>query len=460
MPRKPSKQAEPDKTPIALRAPLTFSERITQIGTTGLKRVGPYIREEYLQELQGAQGRAKYREMYNHDVVRRALRAIKLPMLAATWRVEGGKGPDAEKAREFLEACMDDMSHTWYEAMSEIITGTAVYGASWFQIIYKRRLGPQQKDGSKRSKHDDGLWGWRKWSPRGQETWDGWKFDEDGDVEALIQTDTRSGSGSHVEIPLDRSLHFTLEGQMNNPEGESLLRAAYQPFYGLKHADIWAGILIERMGGVPVFSVGERDITLFDGSDGMNELRAYLENAATAFRLDEQMGALVPWGIGFDLKTPPIKLEDVIAYIQLCSWRILGSVLAQFLELGQAPKGSFAKSQSDKDFFLMSLEAMLGHTIAETINRYEVPRLFGLNAGSFRLTEFPYFVASDIQAPDLSDIAEPLGKLAQAMLITPGPAMETWLRQVGKLPEEEEEGMEKRVVPDEDKHYTAMDFQP
>ena len=78
-----------------LKQPLTYSEAVTQIGTTGLKRAGPYIREEYLTELQGRRGRAKYREMYSNDVVRRAVRAIKLPMLAASWNVEGAEGLDS-----------------------------------------------------------------------------------------------------------------------------------------------------------------------------------------------------------------------------------------------------------------------------------------------------------------------------------------------------------------------------
>ena len=145
-----------------------------------------------------------------------------------------------------------------------------------------------------------------------------------------------------------------------------------------------------------------------------------------------------PAGLEFDLLAPPIKIDDVIAYISLCAWRILGSVMAQFLELGQAPKGSYGKSQSDKEFFMLGLQGMLSHTIADTINRREIPRLLAMNAGSFRIDEPPQLVPSDLQVPDIVDLATPLKELAQGMILTPGPALETHIRRIGGLPEEDE----------------------
>jgi len=445
---------------IPIRRPLTFSEALTQIGTLGVKRIGQYVREEHLVELQGAKGRAKYREMSVHTVVRRALMAVKLPMLRVDWTVKGAEGPDAEKATKFLESCRTDMSHTWMEFLDECITGLSDYGAHWFQVLYKRRLGPDQEDGAKRSQYSDGLWGWRKFSPRGHETWDGWEWDEKGDVKGLIQLDPYAiGGTGRATIPIDRSLHFTLGGRMGDPEGESLLRSAYSSWYGLKHAEIWEGILMERMGGVPHFHVADRDVHLFDASDpAMVDLRGYLEDASTAFRLDEQVGVVTPWGIDFKLEAVPVKLEDLDKVIRRKSWEILGSVLAQFLELGQAAHGSYAKTVSDQDFFMLAEEAMLRHSIADVINRFEVPRLFGMNAGSFRLTKLPQLVPGDVQTPNLEGIADPLAKLVQAGALTPEPALEAWLRQLGKLPEQKEAEVAKVEAGEDDQHWTYEDL--
>jgi hypothetical protein len=350
---------------------------------------------------------------------------------------------------------MTDMEHSWYRLVYDIITGVTTYGAGVYFMQYKRRVGPDQKAPERFSKHTDGLWGWRQWAPRHQDTWEGWKWDEDDKVTDLIQLDTYRGAGP-VDIPLDQCTHFVLEGGLADPEGESLLRAAYPAYYGLKHADDWIGILIERMGGIPVFKVSDPDLRVFDAGDpDMVALRTYLEDAVTAIRIDEQMGIVAPNGIEFSLVTPSMSIEDVESYIRLQSWRILGSVLAQFLELGQAPRGSYAKSESDREFFMMAEEAILQHVVADTINRQEVPRLFGLNAGSFRgLEELPYFVPSDLVVPSIADLATPLRELAQGMIITPGPALEEHVRDAGKLPKEEEaeEVGKKQEEEDDEEH--------
>jgi hypothetical protein len=123
--------------------------------------------------------------------------------------------------------------------------------------------------------------------------------------------------------------------------------------------------------------------------------------------------------------------------IRRLDWQILGSLLCQFLELGQAAHGSFAKSESDQDFLLIALEGILLH-IADIINRFEVPRLFRLNAGAFRLDKNPTLVPADISVPNLESIADPLAKLITAGAVQSGPALEEWLRQLGKIPPEEE----------------------
>jgi len=402
-----------------------------------------------------------------HPVVKRLLRALRLPMLSATWAVEGGEGPDqtVEEAQKFLRSCQDDMTHSWYAGLDEALTGTLNYGASWAQILYKQRLGPDQKDGKKRSKHTDGLTGWRKWSFRGQETWDGWVFDDEGDLEALKQLDPYTGQ--HAEIPLSESLHFKLEGRMGDPEGESILRGAYSAWYAHKHISLMELVFHEKMGGIPHFHVTERDVDLFNANKpDMVSLLGYLEDAGTALRTDEQMTAITPWGVDFEMVGPPGPGYDTTKVLMRLSWEILGSVLAQFLELGMSPHGSYAKSQADQDLFLQACQSMLTHTLAETINRHEIPRLFQHNAGSFRgLESPPYFVPSDIQTPNLTDIAEPISKLVAAGALDMGPTLQAWLRQLGKIPDEEEgeEGVGKRSLlmsgkGEESDHYTLADI--
>lgn len=417
---------------------LSMSDAIRQIGTSGLKRQGALVFEEFLTELRGNVGRAKYREMTHDARVKQGLRAIKWRLLTPDWRVEPGEGPDAEKAAEHLESCKDDMSHSFREFLRESLS-CLEYGSSYCQVVYKRRVGPDEKDPSKRSKYTDGLVGWRKYSFRGQETWDGWEWDpEDGDLLGLKQFDMYTGFQGI--IPLSQSLLFRVEGRMTDPEGESMLRSAYIPWRLKRDMQLWEAIRAERDAtGIPVFEVQDGGPNLWDDVDpDLKALYQYLQNAGTALRLDEQVCVITPAGIKFRLeKSPGAPSIDPGAAIQRYNWEILSSMLCQFLELGMAEKGSYSKSASDQDFFLAAMEGILQHVIAETINRYEVPRLFKLNAGSFRLDSYPRFVPGELSTMGLEDLAEPLSKLATAGLITPGPAVEQWLRERARLPEEE-----------------------
>jgi hypothetical protein len=115
--------------------PLRLSDALTQVGTPGIKRSGANVYEEFLVELQGRTGRAKYREMTQNDAtVMRGLRAIKWTLLKPAWTATGGEGPDAEKAREFLLSNMTDMSHTWAEGMREALS-CLDYGWSYCQML-------------------------------------------------------------------------------------------------------------------------------------------------------------------------------------------------------------------------------------------------------------------------------------------------------------------------------------
>lgn len=424
-------------------APATYSQMSQQIGTSGLKRVGNLVLEEFVTGLQGRYGRARYREMSLNDAtVKRGLRAITWDLLKPDWRVEGAEGKGADKAEEFLLSCLDDCSDTWREMLREALS-CLVYGASYAQILYKQCMGPEQKDSKKRSKFDDGLVRWRKWSFRGQETWDGWEFDDDGDMSGLYQMDQYAGAQGRVFVPLEQSLHFKIEGRLSDPEGESILRAAYRAWTFKKEIEMFEAIRIERDAtGIPVFQVEENGPNLWDTTDAAaSALRAYLEKAGTALRMDEQTAIIAPAGITFSLQgapgTPQVDADTVIRRLD---WQILGSMLAQFLELGQSKNGSFGKSESDQDLFLQALEGILVHVIAETINRFEVPRLFRLNQGTFSgLKKLPYFVPGDLVDSTIGDLAEPLAKLTTAGLITADPTLEAWLRQKGKLPEQDME---------------------
>lgn len=119
---------------------------MAEIGRIGQKRYGGVFYEEFLRELQGIKGIKTYREMAdNDDTVGAILFAIKMLIRHTKWTLS----PEVIRrqtveAAEFVESCMNDMSTTWTDTISEILS-FLTYGWSFHEIVYKRRMGKKQE---------------------------------------------------------------------------------------------------------------------------------------------------------------------------------------------------------------------------------------------------------------------------------------------------------------------------
>ena len=135
---------------------------MNEIGAIGQRRYAGVFSEEFLKELQGTKGIETYREMAeNDDVCGSILYAIETLIRQSPWRVQAaGNTPKDIEAAEFVESCMEDMQESWTDIISEILS-FLTFGWSYHEIVYKRRIGPWEKEPHRRSKYTDGLIGWR-----------------------------------------------------------------------------------------------------------------------------------------------------------------------------------------------------------------------------------------------------------------------------------------------------------
>jgi len=133
-------------------------DEFLELGVTGINRFGNEVAEEWLRDLSGKKGIKVYKEMRDNDpVIGAILFAVKSFCRSVKWRVEPAGGePDQLDDAVLVKSCMYDMSHTWQAFISQILSEMLPMGRSYHEIVYKRRLGPDQKDGSKRSKYADG----------------------------------------------------------------------------------------------------------------------------------------------------------------------------------------------------------------------------------------------------------------------------------------------------------------
>ena len=412
---------------------------LTEIGSTGLRRTGGTVYEEFLVSLRGRRGAKVYREMSENDpVIGSILYAIEKIILRLEWTINpaSDKQEDRDTA-EFVEQCLYDMSDSWDSTLSQILS-MLVYGYAFHEIVYKIRDGAGNEDPSRRSAFSDGKIGWRKWPIRGQETHNNWMFDEGGGIQGFEQIDPY-GAGIH-RIPIDKGLLFRTTSAKNNPEGKSLLRTSYRPWYFKRRIEEMEAIGIERdLAGLPIAYMPPEYLSSAATAD-QQAVRDSIVSIVQNVKRNEQEGIVFP--LVFDdrgnkmfsielLNSGGSRQFDTDKVISRYDQRIAMSVLSDFILLGHERTGSFALGSSKIDLWTMAIEAIC-KSIAEVINYHAIPRLLKMNG--MKIGSTPQLVYSEVSHIDLAEIADYVSKLTTAGAITPDEEMEEFLRGLAGLP--------------------------
>jgi len=413
-----------------------------EVGRTGLRRVGGYVEEEFLPQLRGRKAVEVYREISNNSPIAGAmLYAIEQLLRQIEWRVEAASTSTEDRAdAEFVEQCMNDMSHSWSDLMAEILT-MLPYGWSWHYLVYKRRVGPWEKDPRRRSKYTDGRIGWRKIPIRGQETLLRWIFDETGGIKAMVQLSPPDYKT--VVMPIEHSLLFRTTAAKNNPEGYSLLRRAYRPWFMLKRLEEYEAVGVERdLTGLPVGKVPADYLDPNAPKAKRDMVEAY-RKMVTSVRRNEQEGLVLPQAFDQDTKQPLFDFAlltsggsrqfNTDGIIQRYETRILMTILADFIMTGHENSGASYALHTDKSGLFRTAINSIAQGIADVFNRHAIPRLFALNG--MKPAELPTIVPNDVDPPDLGQLAQFMTAMTQAgVQWFPDPELEKFLRDAARLP--------------------------
>lgn len=408
-----------------------------EIGSSGLRRSGGYINEEFLQNLQGVKGFKVYREMHDNDpVIGAMLYAIDKVITRLEWHVEG----EDPRTVQFVEECLNDMSDSWDSTLQNILS-MLTYGWSFHEIVYKVRRG-QTGDPKTQSSYSDNRIGWRKWPVRAQETLQEWMIDEHGGIQGMIQMDPSSGHGL-ARIPMDKALLFRTTTNRNNPEGYSLLRNAYRPWFYKRRIEEIEAIGIERdLAGLPMAYVPPEYLSSTATPQQKAVLQAITEIVQNVKR-NEQEGIVFPAAYDdagnriFDLTLLSAsggRQFDTGAVIQRYDHRIAMTLLSDFLLLGSNQVGSFSLGTAKIDLWTLAVDS-IAKSIAEVVNAHAIPRLLKLNA--MRVDKLPYLTYGQVNSVELIEVADFVSKLAAAGVIMPDRELEAHLRNMADLPEPE-----------------------
>lgn len=204
------------KSPSA--AEVTKRVPFGEFGVTGLQRFGGTVREDYNRTWQNLMTMVPLvKEMLDHPIVGATMFAVEMYIRTAEWSVvPGGDSAGDEAARTFLEECMNDMSHTFADHITQALSMLS-YGFAPFEIVYKRRQGPETKPVSE---FDDGRIGWRKFAFRSQDTLapgHEWEFDPNGGIKGMYQK--AEWTKPEVFIPIEKMILYRTTAAKNNPQG-------------------------------------------------------------------------------------------------------------------------------------------------------------------------------------------------------------------------------------------------
>jgi hypothetical protein len=403
-----------------------------EVGTPGLRIYSGFLEEEFLPELRGHMAARVYQEMrYNDPTVGAMLYVMENLIQNATLSVlTDDTSQEGLKARELVESCFNDMAMPWEHVLSEILTFLP-FGYSWMEVTMKHRRG-SNLDPMKASKYSDGMIGWGKMALRGQDTTYRWHMDEAMNVRALEQLPPPHFI--NTVIPWEKSLHFLVRPYKSNPEGTSLLRNAYRPYFFMKRIEEIEAIAVEReLNGMPVLQPPE-GYNLWNQNDP--DSAALLSRAETLvrnIRQDQHQGVVLPFGWVLTLLSASGQRSlDTSIIINRYAQRVATVVLADMLLIGQEKVGSFALVAAKVSLFSKALRS-IANIIAGVINRYGIPRLLKMNGMS--IDNPPYVKFGPIDTPDLKSLSEYVNKLVGNNVLTPDQSLERHLREIASMPQ-------------------------
>lgn len=399
-------------------------------GTTGLLAFNGILNEEFLRELRGKEGYKRFDEMRrNSPIIGAMLYYHEQAIRKVSWNFTGGE-MDGDPRIDFLNDCREYMSQSWNDFISEALTFLA-FGYSLFYV-------------NRRRDKETNLWMWDSFSPRKQSTVFKWLLNYPGSE--LYDANKRNGeilgfvqqappAYSLDTIMMDKVIHFRTRVESNNPEGISLLRNAWIPYYYAKNIQAFEAIGFERdANGMPVITLPQA-ASVDEADSGSDAYKA--ATIVRNIRNDEQAGVVLPFGYTLNLLSGAGKsFADMGRAIERYESRMLMAMLSQFIMLGQNGVGSLALSQDATSIAEMIVNAT-ADIIAETFTKQEIPRILALNGWEADDICLEHTPAGDT---DIALYADFLQKVKD--LVSWGADDEVWLRQMAGMPERSTEDIQ------------------
>mgnify|MGYP001616039021 FL=1 len=416
------------------------------VGTLGLAHYSGEIQEEPLRELRGRGGINTYKAMANDAIVGAGLLLIRLLIRQVPWRAKPVSGGAVDQvASEYLDSCMADMTDPTWDTFIDDALSMVMFGWSAHEVLWKIRRGASS-DRARHSRYSDGLVGWRGFAPRPQDSLKRWEFDDEQRLAGMTQSDPVTFE--ELTIPADKLLLLRVLGHKGSPEGRSILRPVYEPWFYKTQVRRFEGIGVQRdLAGTPRVTMPMEYLDPAMTGPRRTARDEVFKIAANLVR-NRQAFVAIPSDCGDDGKplftfelmaSPGARQFDTGAIIERYNKEIAIAMITDLLLIGHEAVGSFALASAKTNLLGYALAAYMDE-IADAINRHVVPLLFEFNPG-FRseqggpLTALPTVEHGDVETPDLAELGAYLSALTLTGVDLTDTETQAFLRRAAGLPE-------------------------
>lgn len=389
-----------------------------RLGKSGLRHWAGYLSEEFLPELRGTRGYKIFDEMRrNEPTVAGLMTGITSIIQSVDWMAvpdDAENGADVA-ASSFVNKALTRIDRPFDEVVADQCT-TFPFGWSLLETVYK---------------YADGKVWWDSFVLLGQDSLYKWRFDERSNPVAFIQRP--APTYEEIEVPLEKCLLFRTNAEKNNPEGLSILRAAYKPYFYKKVVEEIEAMGAERdLLGIPVMNVPYGAT-----SEEVDAAQKIVESVKN----DDQSG-LVMTAIGpdphqrfeFKLVTgqgSAGKVSFTDRLVQRYTVEMAMVALANFVHLGGTRGGAtnYALNSDVRDLFQVAVKNWMGK-LADVWNRKAIPNLLAMNGMSGKC----HLEHGRITQLNLQTITNFMTAGVQNKFITPTRELENFLRKEAELP--------------------------
>lgn len=404
------------------------------------------VDDDFLPALRGELRKRVFTQMSRNDETLGALRTmITAIMLTVPWEMDAAEGDTskeyADLAKDIIINSMGDPDDpfpgsTFNDFLQNTYT-TFEWGYSVFDVwTYKRQ---------------DGRIGIKEMVLIGQNSVEDWEVDEYGRATAVNQFVPVVGITK--TITRDRYVHFINQPNCGSPEGESMYRYSYKPWFYKKRLQEIEAIQAERGTGMPLLYVdAQLAIDAKAGDENAKMLIAEYVRMLRDVRQNKESGLLIytsPYEstdvatgrttfssmrtAEFEFATPSasnaVDLDKVIRRYDIGMAR---TVLADWMFLGTSGSGgNRSLSDNSTSMFLKGIQARM-ESIASTLNRQLLPMIWKLNGLPDDM--MPTMRVGTAMKESLTTLGTYVRDLAGAGALTPDEALESFLREEGGLP--------------------------